>query len=85
MADRAEKKARQSIELQNAETREAFERMRSQEIQRASNQGTVPTKIVPSEGSLQEFESNKTWGYRAEPLCTKIAEPRNSSEIAIQS
>ena len=43
IADRAEGKARQSIEIQNAELREAFERMSGEELLAYATSGKVPS------------------------------------------
>jgi hypothetical protein len=42
IADRAEGRARQSIEIQNTSLREAFDRMSSEELEAYAREGTLP-------------------------------------------
>jgi len=51
IADRAEGKARQSVEIQSAEVREAFERMSGEELLAYATTGKVPDWFPKSDQS----------------------------------
>jgi hypothetical protein len=56
IADRAEGKARQSIEIQSVALREAFERMSREELETYAREGKLPAWFPTSEVNHEQIQ-----------------------------